>query len=160
VGTNSGLGLVPPVFGVPCALTNWSPIALPQWYPNDLFIPKLCFSEPLGRLLTFEEMFASQAGWGQFADYFVRERIRLIDNSPEDLRDLVEEMLERESGNLRESPEDAQRFESYRSLSLAAHSYAGARIGRRFLRKYAQLLPSQDGMQAPAFGAAPMYAAV
>jgi putative glycosyltransferase (TIGR04372 family) len=160
IGTNSGLGLVPPVFGVPCALTNWSPIALPQWYPNDLFIPKLCFSERLGRLLSFEEMFSSQAGWGQFADYFVRERIRLIDNTPEDLRELVEEMLERESGGLRESEEDAQRFESYRSLALAAHSYAGARIGRRFLRKHAGLLPSQEGMQGPAFRAAPMYAAV
>jgi putative glycosyltransferase (TIGR04372 family) len=158
IGTNSGLGLVPPIFGVPCALTNWSPIALPQWYPNDLFIPKLCRSEPLGRLLTFEEMFQSQAGWGQFAEYFERERIELLDNSPEDLRDLVEEMLERESGELHDSEEDERLFSSYRDLALTTGSYSGARIGRRFLRKYAHLLAGRAGPRAPAYRAAPMYA--
>ncbi len=159
IGTNSGLGLVPPVFGVPCVLTNWSPIGLPQWYPNDLFIPKLCYSEPLGRLLTFEEMFGSQAGWGQFADYFERERIRVLDNTPEDLRDLVVEMLEREEGVLRESEEDAALYAAYRGIALASGSYAGARIGRQFLRKYAHLLPGRDAVRSPAQSAAPRYAA-
>jgi putative glycosyltransferase (TIGR04372 family) len=159
VGTNSGLGLIPPVFGVPCAMTNWSPIGLPQWYPNDLFIPKLCYSEPLARLLTFEEMFGSNVGWGQFADYFARERITVLDNSPEDLRDLVVEMLEREEGALRESAEDTALYATYLGIALASGSYAGARIGRRFLRKYRHLLPGREGVPSPADAAAPRYAA-
>lgn len=143
IGTNSGLGLVPPVFGVPCALTNWSPIGLPQWYPNDLFIPKLCFAERLGRYLTFEEMFHSKAGWGQFANYFEREQIRVEDNAPEDLCELALEMLDREQGVLDYNERDTSMQSRYESIATRAGGYLGARIGSRFLRKYSQaLLPT------------------
>jgi len=159
IGTNSGLGLVPPVYGVPCALTNWSPIALPQWYPNDLFIPKLCHSERLGRLLTFKEMFRSKAGWGQFSDYFARERITILDNGPDELSDLVVEMLDRESGVLRETQEDAALYDTYLRHALEAGSYAGARIGRRFLSKHRELLAGLEDTSLTAHGSTTRYAA-
>src|SRR2546423_6561115 len=87
IGTNSGLGLVPPIFGVPCALTNWSPIALPQWYSKDRFIPKMIYSQRAGRLLSLNEMFDSPAGWQQFISYFDREGLQPVDNSPDEINE-------------------------------------------------------------------------
>jgi len=144
IGTNSGLGLVPPVFGVPCALTNWSPLGLPNWYPQDVFIPKLCYSEPLGRLLRFDEMLNTRAGWEQFDWYFERERIRVLDNSPEDLRDLVVELLERREGRLETTDEDERLCAAFHEIALGAGSYRGSRPGRAFLRKYRNLLPGEE----------------
>ncbi len=141
IGTNSGLGLVPPVFGVPCALTNWSPLGLPNWYPQDVFIPKLCYSESLGRLLRFDEMLNTRAGWEQFDWYFERERIRVIDNSVEDLRDLIVEMLDRCEGRLETTDEDERLCAAFHEIALGAGSYRGSRPGRAFLRKYRNLLP-------------------
>jgi putative glycosyltransferase (TIGR04372 family) len=150
IGTNSGLGLVPPIFGVPCALTNWSPIALPQWYGKDRFIPKMIYSKSRRRLLTFEEMFSSPAGWQQFIRYFEREQLDVVDNSPEEICELVIEMLDETDGDEVLSPDDRRLIDDYNALALRHGSYVGARIGRDFLRKHAsqpkkQALPSKLG---------------
>lgn len=150
IGTNSGLALVPPVFGVPCALTNWAPLGLPQWYQEDLFIPKLCFSERLGRHLTFREMLASNAGWSQFQDYFTSEAIRIEDNSPEDIRDLVVEMLDREDGiTSHENASDVAMRDVFEKLALEYGSYRGSKIGAKFMRKYGQWLLAEQGISKP-----------
>lgn len=143
IGTNSGLGLVPPIFGVPCALTNWIPIGLPQWYPNDLFIPKLCYSKKLDRLLTFEEMFHSKIGWHQFVEYFENEMIQVIDNSPEEILDLVRDMLDRETKRIRQTAQDKMLSQSYNQIVINAGGYLGARIGPSFLRQHVDLLPTK-----------------
>lgn len=141
IGTNSGLGLIPPIFGVPCAMTNWSPIAIPQWYPEDLFIPKLVRSIRENRILTFEEMFTTRAGWAQFEKYFKDNGLEVIDNSPEEIRDLVVEMLERLSGDIDYNGDDAVRLSHFEKQSQQFAGYVGSRMGRDFLRKYSLLLP-------------------
>lgn len=140
IGTNSGLGLVPPLFGVPCALTNWSPIGLPQWYPGDLFIPKLVYSGRLRRPLTFTEMFGTDAGWSQFDEYFEKNELDVIDNTPEDLRDLVIEMFDRIDGGPHYSEQDTDLLKRYEAIALEHGSYLGAQMGVAFLRKYGNLL--------------------
>lgn len=140
VGTNSGLGLVPAVFGVPCAMTNWSPIALPQWYPRDVGIPKLIYSEDLGRMLTLDEMFTGRAGWEQFDAFFEENRLRIVDNTPEDITALVEEMLERAAGTFHLDVDDARRLDAYHRIVEKSGSYTGARPGARFLRRHASVL--------------------
>lgn len=142
IGTNSGLGLVPPLFGVPSALTNWSPIGLPQWYPQDLFIPKLIYSRKEERFLTFGELFTTPAGWEQFSDYFDKSELLVIDNDPDDLRDLVVEMFAKLDNEL-EIPETTLKLrDRFEAMALDSGSYRGARIGSRFLEKYAHLLGS------------------
>lgn len=143
IGTNSGLGLVPPIFGVPCALTNWSPIALPQWYTKDRFIPKMIYSRSLGRKLMFDEMFATPAGWQQFSRYFESEGLEVIDNTPEEIDDLVNEMLDVTEGREVLTAEDRQRLADYNAMAMHYGSYLGARIGMNFLKKYADYLPQQ-----------------
>ena len=157
IGTNSGLGLVPPVFGVPCVLTNWSPIAIPQWYPQDLFVPKLVLSERDNRLLSFEDLYATPAGWKQFEEYFTEHGLRVIDNSPDELRDVVVEMLDRISGTAVYSADDEQRRARFERLTVQYAGYVGSRIGRDFLRKHSGLLgaaPAKEPAAIPPVSAA------
>ena len=89
VGTNSGFSVVPPVFGKRCALTNWSPIGIPNWYLDDIYIPKLVRKVSENRLLTYGEMYDSFAGWSQFARDFKKSDFVIVENSAEDLRETV-----------------------------------------------------------------------
>ncbi|HET9132593.1 MAG TPA: TIGR04372 family glycosyltransferase [Terriglobia bacterium] len=147
IGTNSGLGLVPPIFGVPCALTNWSPIALPQWYPRDRFIPKRIYSKQLKRNLTFEEMFASPAGWQQFNHYFESEELEVIDNTPEEIDELILEVLDETEGKATWSDEDQRLLEAYNEVVLRHGSYVGARIGRVFLLEHQEQFPLPEALK-------------
>lgn len=139
IGTNSGLGLVPPIFGVPCALTNWSPIALPQWYTKDRFIPKLIYSRKLGRHLSFEEMFSSAAGWQQFERYFEEAGLDVIDNTPEEIDELVCEMLDLEEGREPETDVERGALSLLTGLATSYGSYIGAKIGKKFLKRWGDL---------------------
>jgi putative glycosyltransferase (TIGR04372 family) len=141
VGTNSGFSVVPPIFGKRCALTNWSPIGIPNWYLDDIYIPKLIRKVSEDRYLTFREMYGSFTGWSQFARDFENTDFVVEDNSSEDLREVVEELHEEVFGMAsKAAPDDQQRVQLFNEIALAEGGYIGSRIGRRFLRKYHQLL--------------------
>jgi putative glycosyltransferase (TIGR04372 family) len=141
VGTNSGFSLVPPIFGKRCALTNWSPIGIPNWYLDDIYIPKLVRKVSENRLLTYAEMYDSFAGWSQFARDFENSDFVVEDNSAEDLRESVEELhAEVFEKALETASEDRQRLQRFNEISLARGGYVGSRMSYRFLKKYQQLL--------------------
>lgn len=141
IGTNSGFSVVPPIFGKRCGLTNWSPIAIPNWYLDDLYIPKLVRKVSEQRYLSFKEMYSSFAGWSQFARDFANSDFVIEDNSPEDLRELAEE-LHNEVFGIAAAPqaEDATRLERFNTIATTNGSYVGSRMSGRFLKKYAHLL--------------------
>jgi putative glycosyltransferase (TIGR04372 family) len=139
LGTNSGFSLVPPLFGRPCALTNWSPLATPNWYPEDIVVPKLVRRRATGELLSFDEMLRTSAGRSQFQRDFQGE-FEQLDNAPEDLTAAVAEMLDELDGTLVATPDELARRAKYDAIAQAADVYAGSRMGLRFLTKYAQLL--------------------
>jgi putative glycosyltransferase (TIGR04372 family) len=141
VGTNSGFSLVPPIFGKRCALTNWSPIGIPNWYLDDIYIPKLVRKVSEDRYLTYGEMYDSFAGWSQFARDFEKSDFVIEENSAEDLREAVEELHEEVfEKTLETAPEDRQRLQRFNEISLARGGYVGSRMSYRFLKKYQQLL--------------------
>jgi putative glycosyltransferase (TIGR04372 family) len=141
VGTNSGFSVVPPVFGKRCALTNWSPIGIPNWYLDDIYIPKLVRKVSENRLLTYRELYDSFAGWSQFARDFDNSDFVVEDNSPEDLREIVEEMHEEVfEKTLEPALEDRQRLQRFNEISLARGGFVGSRMSYRFLKKYQKLL--------------------
>jgi putative glycosyltransferase (TIGR04372 family) len=142
IGTNSGLGLVPPIFGVPCVLTNWSPIALPQWYTRDRFIPKMVYSTGEKRLLTIEELFTTPAGWQQFEKYFREHDLQVLDNTPEEINQLIMEMLDETDRRETLTAYDDSLVVAYNRLVLHHGGYVGARPGRDFLRRHANELAS------------------
>ena len=141
VGTNSGFSVIPPVFGKRCALTNWSPIGIPNWYLDDIYIPKLIRKVSENRYLTFEEVYASFTGWSQFARDYEGTDFAVEDNSAEDLRDAAAELHAEVFGLPTEvSADDSDRQLRFNEISLAHGGYVGSRMGCQFLRKYASLV--------------------
>jgi len=142
IGTRSGPSYVPPTFGVPCVLTNSFPMAMPFPYHN-IGIFKLYWSEIEERYLTFSEAFASRVELAEGVNYIASLGIRPVDNTPEEINDVVLEMLERLEGTLVYSTEDEQfqeRFKSHRPNFKNELGTSAGRVGRAFLRKYAHLL--------------------
>ena len=144
VGNTSGLFLVPFIFGVPCCLANLVPFSAAPAYgrPHDLGIPKLLWSEREGRLLSFPQILASPIGDFRFSELYSEHGVRPIENTPQEIQDVVLEMLERVEGRAAYTPKDQALQETFRALLRPGHNaYGGAsRVGRDFLRKYEHLL--------------------
>ncbi len=140
VGTNSRLSLLPPLFGRRCVLTNWSPIAIPNWYLDDIYIPKLVRDIGRDRHLTFKEMFGSKAGWTQWRRDYVDGVEAIEDNDPADLLDAVQELHAEVVEGRTLGAEERALVDRFNGLALAGGSYVGSRIGTRFARKYRHLL--------------------
>ncbi len=141
VGTNSGYSVLPPVFGKRCALTNWSPIGIPNWYLDDIYIPKLVRRRRNNKYLTFTELFSSFAGWSQFQRDFANTGLVVEDNEPADLLAAVQELHGEITGVADEiTNDDEVRLRRFTEIALAHGGYVGSRMSYRFLRKYPQLL--------------------
>lgn len=143
LGSASGLAAVSGVFGIPCAIAHQIPmsVVLPL-LPDDIGIPKLVYSQTENRYLSFAEIFGSPVGNFRHDSLYKEANVCGIDNTPEDINALLQEMLDRIDGNLVYTNEDHMLQERFKSLMGPAHySYgSAARIGRGFLRKYAALL--------------------
>lgn len=141
IGTNSGFSVVPPVFGKRCGLTNWSPIAIPNSYPDDIYIPKLVRKVSENRYVSFKEMYASFTGWSQFTRDFTNSDFAIEDNSPEDLRELTEEVHNEVFGITGALDiDDQDRLRRFNEIATTHGGYVGSRMGYGFMRKYPQLL--------------------
>ncbi len=143
-GSNSGLSNLSSVFGVPSAITNIAgPVSAVLLYgPDDIGIPKLLSSLKEQRHLSFKEIFSSSIGNIREDSLFDAHGIRVVDNSPEDIKAVVIEMLDRLDGKIQYSDEDERMQEDFKSLMNPSHFSYGAisRVGRDFLRKYQYLL--------------------
>jgi len=139
IGTNSGLSLVPPVFGKICALTNWSPIAIPQWYPDDFFIPKL-IKDSQENYLNFKTLFSSEAGWAQFDAFFKENNLTVVDNTDDEILGLVQEVLDIVEKTYIQTEEDVSLNAKFSTLRANYLDYEGSIIGSKFLKKYRNLL--------------------
>ncbi len=136
VGTSSGLAMVANVFQKPCVLVNMIPQGASYGMaPCDISIPKRHLDAD-GRVLPLTEVFESGLSVQRYAHVFAERGVMIVDNSPEEIRELVEEMLDRLDGafEVTEDDEDLQR--RYRAhLSPLDYSYGSlARIGRDWLR--------------------------
>jgi putative glycosyltransferase (TIGR04372 family) len=141
IGVASGLSHVPTTFGVPCVLVNWISNALPVYSRHDLFLPKLLRSEREGRRLPFHELLGDPVRrWCYSGLRLTENGLRVIDNSPEEIHEVVIEMLSRLEGRFPVTPEDEDRQTAFRSRA-ASHGLSGfSRIGTAFLRRNADLL--------------------
>jgi len=143
IGTRSGPVYVPPTFGIPCVQTNIFPMANPFLYRQNMGIFKLYWSEDEQRYLTFHEALASRVELSESADHVASLGIRPVDNTPEEINDVVLEMLGRLEGTLAYSAEDEQLQARFRMLKPNFANEVGVsagRVGRAFLHKYTHLL--------------------
>lgn len=139
LGTTSGLFLVASNFGVPCSLTNYIPFGGIPWSKNDIYIPKLYWSTTEKRFLTFKETLIPPIRLSENNDVFRSCSIEIVDNTPEEINDIVLEMLERLDGNLKYTKEDEYLQEKYKKLLPYNNGKGNSRIGRKFLCKYIEL---------------------
>lgn len=142
VGNTSGLILVADLFGVPTAWSNITPVsALPTC--GNVGISKLLYSRDEKRFLKFREILTSPIGDFRLASLYEEANIEVIDNTPDEIRDLALEVLARSEG--REFPstaEDGALQKKFHALFRPGHYAYGStgRIGRDFLRKHRDLL--------------------
>lgn len=143
LGSNSGLYHVANIFGVSAAIANCVRLAgvLP-YGPMDMGIPKLIWSDKEGRYLSFKEVLGSPVSHFMFDHLFTQAGLLPVENTPEDIRDMAVEMLDKAEGRLSYTLEDELLQERFKSLMNPTHYSYGAmsRVGRDFLRKYAFLL--------------------
>jgi putative glycosyltransferase (TIGR04372 family) len=144
LGNTSGLSLVSTVFGVPSALVNLIPLSTMPYLPGDLGIPKLLRRSRDGGLLTFTEILDSPLGNFRYARAYSDAGVEVVENSSEDILDLVTEMLDRIEGTFVSDPQDELLQLRFRALLRPGHYGYGAasRIGAAFLRKHSSLLPA------------------
>ena len=148
INNSSGLGAVAAAFGVPYVLTNFLPTSALHVSSQDLFIPKLCRSVENQQYLNFEGLMSPPVSTSVMQHQYDHLGLEVVDNSPEEINDLITEMLDRLDGRLVYSAEDERLQKRFRDLTAVKGTLYGlenfpvnCRIGRGFLSKYASLLP-------------------
>lgn len=143
LGNSSGLAMLPPIFGVPCALANMIPgsSSLPVM-PGSIGIPKMLRRGASGQAISYPEIMSSTIANFRFAKQYSELGIIVEENTPEEIRDLALEMLEICADQASFSEEDELMQKKYRGLFKPGHFSFGAasRIGSKYLRKHHQLL--------------------
>ncbi len=143
LGGASGLRELSEVFNIPVVVVNASPISVVlSSRPNDICIPKLVWSIKENRYLSFKEVFNSPIS-NFFYDYFYyKAGVKLIDNSPDDIKEATIERLDIIENKITYTDKDEQLQSRFKSLITQNHYSYGSksRIGKDFLRKYEHLL--------------------
>ena len=142
IGTSSGPCDIPPIFGVPSILVNVWPIWEGTTTSKDIFIPKLLWSKDEKRYLTFEEASENRLWKNYNSNLIASWGIEVVDNTPEEIDEVVVEMLERFEGHSEYDLEDELLKEKFNILAAPHLGYVpNNRVGRKFLRKWSWLLP-------------------
>lgn len=141
VGTSSGLAYVPNLFAIPCVFTNWFPTGTRPLNGTDIFIPKMHWYDEQNEFAPFAESLAPPLGHIHANPTLRALGVSLKDNTREDLRDVVVEMLDRLEAKASYTAEDKHLQARFDAVATNSRSFGNARIGRDFVRKYRRLLP-------------------
>ena len=140
VGTSSGPAYVPPLFGVPCVLTNWAPTGQRPFNARDIYTPKLYKAGSPPKELSLAEIMAPPVGHA--LRYAHADEIGLTQepNTPEEIREVVIEMLDGLDGTLIYTDWDEALQSAFDTVAEANSCIGNARVGRRFLWRHSDLL--------------------
>ncbi len=150
IGTASGVCTVAIAFGIPCVMTNITPsYNMFAFTSQDIVLIKLCKFKTEDRYLTFQELVAPPAGiaFNAYQDM----GLEVVDNTPDEIKGAVDEMLARCDGTLEYSPEDESLQMDFKSVVKDCAPLYGdqdlelyAKMGRDYLRKHESLLPAKE----------------
>lgn len=147
ISVGSGYGSVPVIFRRPMVYVNYIPIGILYTFSkNFLGIVKHHVSEDSGRELTLSQIFSANVELAGATSEFKDRRVKLLENTPEEILDVVIEMSDRLRGTWipSEGDEDRQRrfWELYRlgnkhmvAYGQPMHGEFRARFGADYLRK-------------------------
>ena len=142
VGDTSGICCIPAAFNVPVVGINIISLGEFPYRRQDLFIVKKFWSKSKNRLLTFREIIELGADQWATSEEFVNAGIDWVDNTADEIRDVVMEMNARLDGHWRSGCEDELLQKKYLALWPKGHRIhrIPVRAGTLFLRKYAHLI--------------------
>ena len=145
VTTGSGIEQLALLFRKPIVLVNsteseyrFNPLFNSSY---KLYIPKKIFSKNLGRILTFSEIFKIGAHNLSTTSDYKRRNLELIENTPEEIQDVVIEMNERMNKNWVENKEDEELQKRYWDINyFKGMPKFECRIGSKYLKENVHLL--------------------
>lgn len=150
ISTGTGWDMVPGAFRRPVVYVNFLPIGhLPTFRASCLSLTKVHWHEVEQRPMTLDEIFTSGAALAVRLSDFEDQKIRLIENSPAEIREAVIEMLDRLQDRWQPQDGDDARqqlfWERFREALTASggaylHGELRSRVGADFLRRHASWL--------------------
>lgn len=142
LGSESGIICISYIFNVPTVKTNVVPLRFVPVGSKDLFVPKKLWSIMEKRFLTFREMVRLGADNWQYTQDYVKAGVEVVQNTPEEILAVVQEMIDRLDGAWRTTEQEEDLRRSFRAIFPAGHPCRDhpARIGTTFLRENAELL--------------------
>jgi len=143
ISSGTGIDAIPMIFRRPTMFVNFVPLEYGRyWDPFHVFIPKKHWLRGEGRFLAFREILESGVGRFLQAEKFEQRGIKLIENTPEEIKAVAIEMDERLRGNWKTTPEDEKLQQRFWSLFKPSelNQVFRARIGAEFLRENRELL--------------------
>jgi putative glycosyltransferase (TIGR04372 family) len=138
IGTGSGPQMIPTTFGKPVAIANYGPVPTIVCGKDDILLPKQYWHEKERRYLTLPERMSPEYGFRESISAFAAMGIRVVNNTPEELRELVVEMMGRFEGRHAEV-EDERTLQACFAGLAAAHGVYPARIARAFISRHRDL---------------------
>ncbi len=144
ISVGSGFDAIPFSFHRPTVYVNMVPLGyLGTYIKNAIGITKHYYKVQEGRELTMNEIFTQDLGFSPYASYYKSKGIQFIENTPEEIRDVVVEMAERLNGTWQQHEYDEalqRRFweifptDSLDTIGVRLHGEIRARFGAQFLR--------------------------
>ncbi len=143
IGCGSGIDEIPKLFRRPVVYVNFIPLNCPEVVNSvNLFIPKKIWSRKEKRLLTFKEIMDSEIGRFILKEDYESAGFDIINNTPEEIKAVIEEMDERLKGTWQTTDQDEYLQEKFWSL-FKKNSFRTkiiSRIGAEFLNSNKTLL--------------------
>jgi putative glycosyltransferase (TIGR04372 family) len=139
ISVGTGIDCVPMLFRRPTMFVNSVPVEYGRLFESShLFIPKKHWLRSESRFMTMREILSSGAGRYLRTQQFDAAGIELIENSPDEIRDLSVEMDDRVNGRWKTDQDDEELQRKFWSLFTVSELNAvfRARIGTAFLREH------------------------
>ncbi|MBT4220022.1 MAG: TIGR04372 family glycosyltransferase, partial [Rhodospirillaceae bacterium] len=138
-GSASGPQGVAPAFGVPVLGTNYFPMGTVPPSRHDMAIHKLLRSKQNGRIIDIASTVHAPRLLTMEPLYFENEGLEVVDNTADEIREAVIEMLARLDGHITDTPEDSERQRDYLKRLDPCEVDLTVRISRFFLDSHPEL---------------------
>ena len=135
IGTASGPQVIPTTFGRPVALANYGPIAILVCGKDDVLLPKHYWHDKERRYLSLAERISSDYRSLESVSALSGMGIRVIDNTPEELRELAVEMIDRLEGRQAETAQERAMQARFAQLAETYEIYP-VKMARAFLSRH------------------------
>lgn len=141
LGSSSGIMAIAGCQAIPILACNTVPLGGSRlWGIRDMSLPKLYFSDSMGRFLHFKEVFGGDIANFNRCNFFSDRGVRLIENSSDEILQAVIEFTSNLNGNyFKQEPYLSYKFNSFFSNKNYSF-FSTSKISSYWLNKYADLI--------------------